>query len=601
MAEKRESIAVDLKKIASLPEIGQGEQHQDLVEVQQYLRRFGYIREDAAALTAATSIDDRMSRALSRFQQRYNLEPTGELDAPTRQLMGTARCGLADIEDPLAFATMCAWDHRNLRFSIGPLSADVTNAQARAALAAAMATWAAAGVRLTFTEVAMNQNPDFIVDWRVANDPDHNMTGGVLAHADFPPGCSVVVANPPLPLHYDDQEHTWVIGAVAGGFDIETVGLHEIGHLLGLGHTNVNGSVMFPFVSSNFTLRALQPDDLAGIRALYPSQAIRAQVPAINADGRLEVFMIGRDTPGVFNIWQSAPSAGPWSSVNPLGGLVKQLSAARNGDGRLEIFGIGMDDALWNDWQPAPNSGPWSGWHTLGGGVKQIAASCNADGRLEVFGIGMDNALWNIWQSAPSSGPWSGWNSLGGGVKRIAAALPRDGRLEVFAIGMDNALWNIWQSAPSAGPWSGWNRLGGAVKEILPLRNGDGRLEVFAIGMDDAVWNFWQSAPSAGPWSGWNSLGGIIKQLAGALNSDGRLEIFGIGADDAVWNNWQSAPSAGPWSGWHSLGGIVKQVSAICNADGRLEIFGIGANDLLWNNWQTAPAAGPWSGWNQLG
>lgn len=116
----------------------------------------------------------------------------------------------------------------------------------------AFATWAAAGVGLTFSEVAQNQNPDIVIEWRQAADPDHSMVGGVIAHADFPPGCSVIVINPPLPLHYDDQEHTWVDGAVANGFDIETVALHEIGHCLGMLHTNVNGSVMFPLVSPNF-------------------------------------------------------------------------------------------------------------------------------------------------------------------------------------------------------------------------------------------------------------------------------------------------------------------------------------------------------------
>ena len=79
----------------------------------------------------------------------------------------------------------------------------------------------------------------------------------------------------PKPVHFDDSEHLWVIGAVASGFDVETVALHELGHILGLQHSDVAGSVMFPSVSSNFTKRALTADDLGGIRQLYP-----ASVPA---------------------------------------------------------------------------------------------------------------------------------------------------------------------------------------------------------------------------------------------------------------------------------------------------------------------------------
>jgi hypothetical protein len=325
-----------------------------------------------------------------------------------------------------------------------------------------------------------------------------------------------------------------------------------------------------------------------------------ASTGSINSDGRLETFVIATNG-SVWNIWQTAPHAGPWSRINGLGGIVKgPVCQALNSDGRLEIFGIGADNAAYNNWQMAPHAGPWSGWNRLGGWVKQIAVACNIDGRLELFGIGADGALYNMWQTAPHAGPWSGWNRLGGVVKQICASLNIDGRLEVFGIGGDNALYNIWQTAPHAGPWSGWNRLGGWVKQIASAINSDGRLEVFGIGGDNALYNIWQTAPHAGPWSGWNRLGGWVKQIVAMRNSDGRLEVFGIGADGALYNMWQTVPHAGPWGGWFRLGGWVSQISAALNSDGRLEVFGIGSDSDLYNIWQTAPHAGPWSGWNKL-
>jgi len=53
-------------------------------------------------------------------------------------------------------------------------------------------------------------------------------------------------------------------------FYIEGVQVHEVGHLLGLGHSGVNGSTMYPSVSScNNGPASIANDDAAGIQALY--------------------------------------------------------------------------------------------------------------------------------------------------------------------------------------------------------------------------------------------------------------------------------------------------------------------------------------------
>ena len=53
-------------------------------------------------------------------------------------------------------------------------------------------------------------------------------------------------------------------------FYIEGVQVHEVGHGLGLGHTNVNGATMYPSVAScNNGPATIESDDAAGINALY--------------------------------------------------------------------------------------------------------------------------------------------------------------------------------------------------------------------------------------------------------------------------------------------------------------------------------------------
>jgi hypothetical protein len=56
----------------------------------------------------------------------------------------------------------------------------------------------------------------------------------------------------------------------AGGFYIEDIAAHEFGHALGLGHSTSASATMYPSTSScNTANRSLDPDDLAGVLAIY--------------------------------------------------------------------------------------------------------------------------------------------------------------------------------------------------------------------------------------------------------------------------------------------------------------------------------------------
>lgn len=70
-----------------------------------------------------------------------------------------------------------------------------------------------------------------------------------------------------------------------GEIYIEGVQVHEVGHGLGLGHTNVGGATMFPSVSScNNGPATTASDDIAGLDALYGGGG--GGTPANSCSGR---------------------------------------------------------------------------------------------------------------------------------------------------------------------------------------------------------------------------------------------------------------------------------------------------------------------------
>lgn len=56
----------------------------------------------------------------------------------------------------------------------------------------------------------------------------------------------------------------------SGEFDIDGIMVHEVGHVIGIGHSNVAGATMYPTVSScNYNNRTLENDDRAAAADLY--------------------------------------------------------------------------------------------------------------------------------------------------------------------------------------------------------------------------------------------------------------------------------------------------------------------------------------------
>ena len=75
----------------------------------------------------------------------------------------------------------------------------------------------------------------------------------------------------------DNADYTWYTGALPvpfGQFDLDSVIVHELGHGLGLSHSNSSAAVMYPSISAGAARRVLNQDDIDGVSFLYPGPAL---------------------------------------------------------------------------------------------------------------------------------------------------------------------------------------------------------------------------------------------------------------------------------------------------------------------------------------
>jgi hypothetical protein len=225
----------------------------------------------------AADRDERLSQAIRTFQSTYEqtlgLDVTGILDRPTANALQQPMCGNSDpVPRGRRFQAAEAREllrkaierGRPLRYFLQPRDdAATVDARRFRHVRRAFTTWSALGFRagIGFVEELNPNNADILVRWTPSANSVLGLSGNIIAHADFPTS-----QRKPLLLELD-EDHRWVTGG-SGGFDIQSVALHEIGHLLGLEHHPDPDAVMY--FTFNGVKRRLEPEDELAFNHLHP-------------------------------------------------------------------------------------------------------------------------------------------------------------------------------------------------------------------------------------------------------------------------------------------------------------------------------------------
>jgi len=236
-------------------------------DVKSYLDRFGYYDR----FSPSASLKD----SLERLQTFAGLKVTGQLDVATIKQISTPRCGLSDPKISVKknrrsrrFVLQgSTWTKNLLTWKLVGRGRTLDRETIRRVMYKAFAIWNSK-TNMAFREISSG-TPDIWVRFETYSHGDpysFDGQGGTLAHAFYPHNNKGLSGD----VHFDDsEEYTY---QSPNGRNLLWVATHELGHSLGLDHSNVRAAVMFPWYTKYKPGFDLNYDDVVAIQSLYGSK-----------------------------------------------------------------------------------------------------------------------------------------------------------------------------------------------------------------------------------------------------------------------------------------------------------------------------------------
>ncbi|XHF22954.1 matrixin family metalloprotease [Corallococcus exercitus] len=525
------------------------------MELQQFLQRFGYLEHSGTGATRAMAtksrkhalpaaqegvFDDATVTALTRYQVFHHLPVTGMLDVATSAHMSLPRCGFRDSPTGMAAFTAQGnrWTTTRLTYRFENFSPDLSQAEIRAAISAALNLWSQV-TPLTFVEVT-GTTADIRIRFVAGDHGDGSPfdgVGHVLAHAFYPPPNGGDIAGD---AHFDEAE-TWSVNIPATGFDLMSVAAHEFGHSLGLDHSSIAGALMEAVYTGPH--RFLHADDIAGIQSIYGRRRVE--------QGNL-LHLAGVTTEG--RLWHTIRYLdGAWNSFGDVEaqtgdrGFITDMDLQSIGN-EVHVCAVSSDGHLWHTIRRADGT-----WYPFGdveaqtgdrGSFRTVSATSVAS-ELHVCGTTADGRLWHTLRRA--NGSWYPFGDIEGQSGDRGSLTDVDcanvgGEVHVCAVNSDGQLWHSVRR--TNGTWTPFGDVEGQAGDRGALRRvacaGSGsELHVCAVNSNGQLWHSMRRADGT-----WTPFGDVEAQTGNAGTfvqvsvgeAGGELHVSGTTTDGRLWH-----------------------------------------------------------------
>ncbi|XP_021756357.1 metalloendoproteinase 4-MMP-like [Chenopodium quinoa] len=274
-------------KFRKLANARKGSRVEDIAELKSYFQRFGYYDHPITSkVDFSNEFDDHLANVVTRYQENYGLPVTGTLNPDTLSMIMSPRCGIPDHPNGIKRSSPSLHETRHYlyfpgrprwnrdipmtltyAYSLDDLITYLSLHDIKGAFERAFSRWASV-IPVKFVETQDLGVADIKIGFYKGDHGDGEPFDGVLgvlAHAFSPEnGRFHLDAAEKWTIDFDREDSDVAV-------DLESVALHEIGHLLGLAHSNVKESVMYPSLKPREKKLKLRFDDIEGVQYLYGS------------------------------------------------------------------------------------------------------------------------------------------------------------------------------------------------------------------------------------------------------------------------------------------------------------------------------------------